>query len=56
MTEKIRKELAKRERIINDYQTGRGSFATFQKALIDFRLWKQATGINVYSYRRALWT
>ena len=53
MTDKIKKELAKSELIIKDYRQGRGSFTAFQKALIDFRLMKQATGINVYSHRRA---
>ena len=56
MTDKIKKELARNERVIISYRNGgkdRGSFTAFQKALIDFRLMKQATGINVYSHKGA---
>jgi len=53
MTEEIRKELAKKERIIIDYDNPKSNveFEDFLQAIIDFRLWKQATGINVYSYQ-----
>ena len=55
MTEETRKELAKRERIINDYDNPKNKveFGDFLQALIDFRLWKQAEGINIYRGRIA---
>ena len=53
MTEETKKELARKERIINDYDNGSASFQEFLQAIIDFRLWKQAEGINVYRGRMA---